>query len=514
VDNYILEMQDITKTFPGVKALSDVNIRIRPGTIHALVGENGAGKSTLINIISGVYPYGTYSGRYLLNGKEVKFRHIRDVEKAGVACIHQELNLAPDLSVAENIFLNEKPTKWGFVDFDAMHEQSRLVMEKIGLNTDPQNGGISPEEKVSQLGIGRKQMVEIAKALTKDVQLLLLDEPTAALTEAEVDILLELLDGLRKKGMAMIYISHRLDEVMRIADDITILRDGQSIETRQRKDLDKDTMIQLMVGRELTNLFPRVPHKRGDLVFELRNYSVKNPDIPGKYLIKDVNLKAYKGEILGVSGLMGAGRTELFTAVFGAFREKGEGDIFINGRKVTINGPQDALDNGFVIISEDRKKLGLNLMMSIKENTTMSALRRVSSRYILDENKEVKHTKRYVKDIKIATPSIDTLVKNLSGGNQQKVVIAKALFCEPKIIILDEPTRGIDVGAKYEIYKIINQLVEEGVVIIMISSEMEEILGMSDRIITMSNGALTGEFDISEASQEVLMKASVIGGVN
>ena len=512
MENYILEMKDISKTFPGVKALSEVNIRIRPGTIHALVGENGAGKSTLINIISGVYPHGSYSGKYLLNGGEMRFRHIRDVEKKGVACIHQELNLAPDLSVAENIFLNDKPTRFGFVDFDAMHDRSRQVMEKIGLNTDPMTGGISPEEKVRQLGIGRKQMVEIAKALTKDVQLLLLDEPTAALTEAEVDTLLSLLEGLREKGMSMIYISHRLDEVMRIADDITVLRDGQSIETRLRRDMTKDSMIQLMVGRELTNLFPRVPHERGELAFELRDYSVRNPDIPGQDLIKNVNLKAYRGEILGVSGLMGAGRTELFTAVFGAFRTRGEGEVYIDGKKVEIKSPQDALDLGLVIITEDRKKLGLNLMMSIKENTTMGALKRVSSRYIIDRNKEVKHTQRYVKDIQIATPSIDSLVKNLSGGNQQKVVIAKALFCEPKIIILDEPTRGIDVGAKYEIYKIMNDLVNQGVVIIMISSEMEEVLGMSDRIVTMSNGTITGEFNVEEASQEILMKASVIGG--
>ncbi len=509
--DHILEMKNITKTFPGVKALSDVNFKVRPGTIHALVGENGAGKSTLINIISGVYPHGTYEGGYRFEDAPMRLRSIREVEMQGIACIHQELNLAPELSVAENIFLNEKPTRWGLVDFDAMHHQSEQILKKIGINTDPGSGGISPEEKISQLGIGRKQMVEIAKALVKDVKLLVLDEPTAALTEAEVDILLDLLDSLRKRGITMIYISHRLDEVMRIADDITILRDGQTVATRSRKDLDKDTMISLMVGRELTNLFPRVPHTRGEVAFELRNYSVPNPDIPGKYLVKDINLKAYKGEILGVSGLMGAGRTELFTAVFGAFRTRGEGEVYIEGERVQIQSPQDALAKGFVILSEDRKKLGLNLMMSIKENTTMASLRKVSNRFILDPNREARYTQDYVRDIQIATPSIDTLVKNLSGGNQQKVVLAKALFCDPKIMILDEPTRGIDVGAKYEIYKIMNQLVERGVVIIMISSEMEEILGMSDRIVTMSNGRLSGEFTRDQASQEILMKASVIG---
>ncbi|MCD7898183.1 MAG: ATP-binding cassette domain-containing protein [Planctomycetaceae bacterium] len=511
MDKYILEMKGITKTFPSVKALSDVNLSVRPGTIHALVGENGAGKSTLINIISGVYPHGTYEGSYQFNGREMRFRQIREVEREGIACIHQELNLAPELSVAENIFLNEKPTKYGFVDFDAMHFRSKQVLEKIGINTDPTAGGISPEEKVSQLGIGRKQIVEIAKALVKDVKLLLLDEPTAALTEAEVDVLLDILDGLRKSGIAMIYISHRLDEVMRIADDITVLRDGQTVETRARKDMDKDTMISLMVGRELTNLFPKEQHTRGELALEIRNYTVPNPDVPGQNLIENVNLKAYRGEILGISGLMGAGRTELFTAIFGAFRTKGRGEVLIDGEPVTIREPREALERGFVIISEDRKKFGLNLMMSIKENTTMASLRKVSSRYILDQNREVKYTQDYIRDIQIAAPSIDTLVKNLSGGNQQKVVLAKALFCDPRIMILDEPTRGIDVGAKYEIYKIMNQLVDQGVAIIMISSEMEEILGMSDRIVTMSNGRITGEFDGAEATQEILMKASVIG---
>ncbi|MDR1613891.1 MAG: ATP-binding cassette domain-containing protein [Planctomycetota bacterium] len=507
----ILEMRGISKEFPGVKALSDVNFDVRRGTIHALVGENGAGKSTLINVVSGVFPHGSYRGKYILNGEEMRFLHIRDVARKGVACIHQELNLAPDLSVAENIFLNEKPTRHGLVDFDAMHDQSRQVLERIGLNTNPLAGGISPEERVGRLGIGRKQMVEIAKALTRDVSLLLLDEPTAALTGAEVDVLLGILDGLRRQGMSMIYISHRLDEVMRIADDITVLRDGKSVETRAREDMDKETMIQLMVGRELTNLFPRVPHRRGELALELRNYSVRNPDAPDQHLIRNVNLKAYRGEILGVSGLMGSGRTELFTAVFGAFREKGEGGVFINGAKADIREPRDALDRGLVIISEDRKKYGLNLVMSVKQNTSMSALKKVSSRFIINDNKEVKYAKDYVRDIRIVTPGIETLVRNLSGGNQQKVVIAKALFCDPRIIILDEPTRGIDVGAKYEIYKIMNELVDRGVAIIMISSEMEEILGMSDRVVTMSNGRITGEFDISEASQEILMRASVIG---
>jgi D-xylose transport system ATP-binding protein len=299
---------------------------------------------------------------------------------------------------------------------------------------------------------------------------------------------------------------------MRIADEITVLRDGKTIETRERSQLDKDTMISLMVGRELKNIFPRVPHVRGEIALEVKNYSVGNPDVPEKKLIDNVSFKAYKGEILGFSGLMGAGRTELFTAIFGAFREKGEGEIWINGKKMNFNGPVDALRNGLALMSEDRKKMGLNLLMNVKENVTLAALQKVSNFGVLNDDKEVYHTKEYIDRIKIATPNIDSKVSTLSGGNQQKVVIAKALFCDPKVVIMDEPTRGIDVGAKFEIYKLMNQLVEDGVVIIMLSSEMEEILGMSDRILTMADGKITAEFDISEATQEKLLRASVPGG--
>ncbi|HWQ80432.1 MAG TPA: ATP-binding cassette domain-containing protein [Anaerovoracaceae bacterium] len=508
--DYILEMRGITKEFPGVKALSDVDFEVARGHVHALVGENGAGKSTLIKIISGVYPYGSYEGQMLYDSKEMKFQSIREVEKEGIACIHQELNVVPELSVSENIFLNEKPTRFGFIDFDKMYVDSMNLLKQIGLNAEG-NMTISPDEKVKNLGIGHKQMVEIAKALAKDVKLLILDEPTAALTEAEVDVLLDIICKLRSEGVTCIYISHRLDEVMRIADEITILRDGQTIDTRKRADLDKDTMISLMVGRELTNMFPRVPHTRGELVLEINGYCVENPDVGGKMLIDHVSLKAYRGEILGVSGLMGAGRTEFFTALFGAYREKGVGEVLINGRPVNITNPMDALKNGFFLISEDRKKLGLNLIMSIKENTTLAALRKVSKYGILDDDKEVIFTNQYKKSLQIAAPHINTAVRNLSGGNQQKVVIAKALVCDPQIIVLDEPTRGIDVGAKYEIYKLMNDLVNQGVVVIMISSELEEILGMSDRIITMANGKITGEFEISEATQEILLQASVPG---
>lgn len=508
--DYILEMKKITKTFPGVKALSDVDFKVLRGHVHALVGENGAGKSTLIKIISGVYPYGTYEGKLFYNGEESKFHSISSVEKSGIGCIHQELNVVPELSVAENIFLNEKPTKYGMIDFDKMYVDTMSLLKRIGMNADD-NIVINPDEKVKNLGIGQKQMVEIAKALAKDVKLLILDEPTAALTEAEVDVLLDIIDKLRADGVTCIYISHRLDEVMRIADEVTVLRDGQTIETREKSSLDKETMISLMVGRELTNLFPRESHQRGELAFEVKNYSVPNPDIPDKMLIDDVSFKAYKGEILGITGLMGAGRTELFTAIYGAYREKGTGKVMIDGKDVQIKEPQDALKHGFVIITEDRKRYGLNLQMSIKENITMAALEKVSRMSILNDDLESKCSNDYMKNIQIVAPNIDVKVNTLSGGNQQKVVIAKTLFCDPKVVILDEPTRGIDVGAKYEIYKLINKLVDQGVVVIMISSEMEEILGMSDRIVVMAGGKIKGEFDIADATQELLLESSVVG---
>ncbi len=498
----ILQLQNITKVFPGVKALDDVSFGVQRGHVHALVGENGAGKSTLIKIISGVYTSGTYDGKVLFEGCECKFNSIKDVEKAGIACIHQELNLVPELSVSENIFLNNKPNTFGIVDFDKMFEQTKKLMDDLGLK-------VHPDEIVKNLGIGQQQMVEIAKAMAMDVKLLLLDEPTAALTEAEVDILLDFVDQLRQKGVTCIYISHRLDEIMRLCDDITILRDGTTIETRPKSQMTKDDMISMMVGRDMTNLFPRVPHTRGEIGFEIQNFTVPHPDIPNRNLIHDVSIKAYKGEILGISGLMGAGRTELFTAVYGAFRTKGTGQVLIDGQKVDIQNPMDALRHGYFIVSEDRKKLGLNLMMSIKENTTLASLEKVSKFGLLNEDAEVAYTTKYVQEIRTKTPSIEVAVSTLSGGNQQKVVLAKALLSDPKVIVLDEPTRGIDVGAKYEIYKIMNELVERGVIIIMISSEMEEILGMSDRILTMANGELTGEFDVSEATQEILMRASV-----
>ena len=506
MEDYILQLKGIGKTFPGVRALDDVTFNVKRGHVHALVGENGAGKSTMIKIICGLYPYGTYDGELVYNGEVAKFKSITEVEKAGIACIHQELNLCRDLSVMENIYLNDKPTKmFGLIDYDKMNVDANAALKRIGLNDE----NVTTETIVKNLGIGQQQMVEIAKALAKHAKLLILDEPTAPLTEAEVDVLLDIVDKLRSEGVTCIYISHRLDEVMRIADDITVIRDGTHIETRPREKMEKQDMINLMVGRELTQLFPREEHTRGEVGFEVNDYHVPHPDIAGRDLIKGVSFKAYKGEILGFSGLMGAGRTEMFTAMFGAFRTKGHGEIKMNGQPVTFKNPTDSLKKGFFIISEDRKQYGLNLIMSIKQNTTLASLDKVSTMGILNNSKELIYSDKYIKSIRIKTPNAEVAVNTLSGGNQQKVVLAKAMMCEPKVVVFDEPTRGIDVGAKTEIYKLMNQMVDEGKVVIMISSEMEEILGMSDRIYTVAGGKITGEFDYREATQEILMAASV-----
>ncbi|MGN1014174.1 MAG: sugar ABC transporter ATP-binding protein [Butyricicoccus sp.] len=506
MEDYILQLKGIGKTFPGVRALDDVTFNVKRGHVHALVGENGAGKSTMIKIICGLYPHGTYEGELVYNGEVAKFKSITEVEKAGIACIHQELNLCRDLSVMENIYLNDKPTKgFGIIDYNKMNVDAYNALKRIGLADE----NVTTETIVKNLGIGQQQMVEIAKALAKNAKLLILDEPTAPLTEAEVDVLLGIVDKLRSEGVTCIYISHRLDEIMRIADDITVIRDGTHVETRPRSQMEKQDMINLMVGRELTQLFPREKHTRGEVGFEVNNYTVPHPDIEGRDLIKGVSFKAYKGEILGFSGLMGAGRTEMFTAMFGAYRSKGHGEIKMEGKPIEFKNPTDSLKKGFFIISEDRKQYGLNLMMSIKENTTLASLEKVSHAGILDNNAELLYSDKYIKSIRIRTPNAEVPVSTLSGGNQQKVVLAKAMMCEPKVVVFDEPTRGIDVGAKTEIYKLMNQMVDEGKIVIMISSEMEEILGMSDRIYTVAGGKITGEFDYREATQEILMAASV-----
>jgi len=504
----ILRMEGITKVFPGVKALENVDLSVRCGTIHAICGENGAGKSTLIKVLSGIYAHGTYDGKIILDGQEKMFASTHDAEKAGIVCIHQELALVPEMSVAENIFLGNQPNRAGLINFDQMIRQAGDLLEKVGINSQGASSGVNPNTKIINLGVGKQQLVEIAKALAKDARLLILDEPTSALTENEVDVLMDILDNLRKKNITCIYISHKLDEVMRIADDVTILRDGQTIGSRRISDISKADIVRMMVGRELTNFFPREPHSVGEVAFEVKNYTIHNPWVSGKKLVNDVSFKIHRGEIVGISGLMGSGRTELFSSIYGAFEARSEGEVYLNGKKLSIKSPDDAIKHGIYYLTEDRKRFGLVLGMSILENTTLSSLSKVSKLGLLDINKERTATQKYINFLRTKTPSPLVKVKNLSGGNQQKVAIGKALMTEPKVLILDEPTRGIDVGAKYEIYKIMNQLVEQGVVVIMISSDLEEVLGMSDRVLVFGIGELRGSLDISEADQEMIMNVA------
>lgn len=495
MSEYILEMINITKEFPGVRALDDVTFRVKKGEIHALVGENGAGKSTLMKVLSGVYPSGTYTGDIVLNGQKQTYRNIKDSEEAGVAIIYQELALVKQMNICENIFLGCEIKKNGFINWDEAFVETEKVLKEVRLK-------VNPVTKVINLGIGQQQLVEIAKAISKNADVLILDEPSAALTESETENLLQILKELKAKGVTCIYISHKLNEVFEIADNITILRDGKTICTEETKNMDENKVIARMVGRELTQRFPRKEHTPGEVVLEVNNWNVYNPELPDTKLIDNVNFKVRKGEILGIAGLMGAGRTELVMSIFGAYGINISGEVKLNNKKLNIKNPKEAIAAGISYVSEDRKRYGLVLGMDIKNNTTLASLDSISNMGMINANEVIKASNEYVSDLRIKTPSIEQKVGNLSGGNQQKVVLAKWLMTKPKILIMDEPTRGIDVGAKFEIYNIMNKLVDEGVCIVMISSELPEILGMSDRIIVIHEGKLAGELSWQEATQE------------
>lgn len=499
---YILEMNNITKEFPGVKALDNVNFKVKKGEVHALVGENGAGKSTLIKVLSGVHPYGSYEGDIKINGVVQHFQNIKDGEKMGIAVIYQELTLIKQLSIAENIFLGNELKKSGLIDWDKTYLETEKFLKRVKLNENV-------ETKVVELGIGKQQLIEIAKAISKNVSILVLDEPTSSLNEEDTKNLFSIIKELKESGVTCIYISHKLDEVMEIADTVTILRDGSTICTRNMRDekerLTEDEMISLMVGRKLTQRFPRVQHTAGETVLEVDDWTVYNPELHEKAMVDHVSFKARKGEILGIAGLMGTGRTEFMMSLIGAYGYNRSGHIKINGREVTINNPKDAIDNGIGYLTEDRKGNGLILMEDIKNNISIASLGRISKNGIVDSNLEVKDSYNYIDMLNIKATSLEQKVNNLSGGNQQKVSIAKWLMTHPKILILDEPTRGIDVGAKFEIYNIMNDLVKNGVCVIMISSELPEILGMSDRIFVMYGGKITADLNYKEATQEKIM---------
>jgi len=498
----ILEMRNITKIFPGVKALDNVNFEVEAGEIHALVGENGAGKSTLMNVLSGIYPYGTYSGEIVFDVKVCAFRDVKDSEKVGIAIIHQELALQPYMSIAENLFLGNERQKRGFIDWNRTQLEARELLKKVRLNENAQT-------LVKDIGVGKQQLVEIAKALAKKVKLLILDEPTAALNDEDSNNLLNLILELKKDGITCILISHKLNEILKVADSITILRDGATIETLKVgvDVIDEDRIIKGMVGRTLVNRFPKREPKIGDVVFEVRDWNVYHPLIPDRQVIKNVNIKVRRGEVVGISGLMGAGRTEFAMSIFGkAYGTRISGQIFKDGKPVQFNTVRDAIDNGVSYLTEDRKSAGLILIDDIRHNITLPSLKKISKRSFIDQNREILVAEEYRSKLDIKSSSILQKTGNLSGGNQQKVVLSRWIFSRPDVLILDEPTRGIDVGAKYEIYTIINQLADEGKSIIFISSELPEILGICDRIYVMNDGRIVGELTREEASSESIMK--------
>jgi putative multiple sugar transport system ATP-binding protein len=499
----ILEMRSITKIFPGVKALSDVDLQVRAGEIHAICGENGAGKSTLMKVLSGVYPHGTYEGEIHYNGEEARFGSINDSEAAGIVIIHQELALVPYLTVAENIFLgNERRGRFGLIDWNLANLEAAELMNRVGLNENPTT-------PVGQLGVGKQQLIEIAKALSKDVKLLILDEPTAALNDNDSEHLLNLLKGLKEHGITSIMISHKLNEIEYVADTTTIIRDGKTIETLDMSDpaSTQDRIIRGMVGRDLEHRYPeRIGHTIGDEIFRIEKWTVHHPTQPDRVVVDNAELFVRAGEVVGIAGLMGAGRTELAMSVFGHSYGRGiSGEVYKRGELIDTSSVSKAIDNGIAYATEDRKRYGLNLIEDVKRNVSAAALGKLSSNGFVNANEEIVVAERYRESMNIKTPSVMQKAGNLSGGNQQKVVLSKWLYTDPDVMILDEPTRGIDVGAKFEIYTLINKMAAEGKAIVVISSELPELLGTCDRIYTLAFGRITGVMDIKDATPEALM---------
>lgn len=498
----LLEMKQITKTFPGVKALDNVNLKVEQGEIHALVGENGAGKSTLMNVLSGIYPYGTYEGDIIYDGEILKFTKIKDSEEKGIVIIHQELALIPYMTIGENMYLgNEKGSKLA-IDWNETYSEADKYLNTVGLNE-------SSRTLIKEIGVGKQQLVEIAKALAKNAKLLILDEPTASLNETDSKALLNLLLKLKSEGMTSIIISHKLNEIAYVADKITIIRDGSTIETLDKNvaEVSEDRIIKGMVGRDLTDRFPkRKSDVQAQIVLEVENWTVGHPADAERKVCNEVSIKVHKGEVVGIYGLMGAGRTELAMSIFGkSYGTNITGKLLINGAEVHLHNVADAIKKKLAYITEDRKENGLILSNPIKINTTLANLNKISQNMVIDTDKEYQVAVKYKEILQIKCPTVEQSVGNLSGGNQQKVLLAKWMFAEPDILIMDEPTRGIDVGAKYEIYCIINELVAEGKSVIMISSELPEILGMADRIYIMNEGRIVGELNANEASQELIM---------
>jgi len=493
-----LEMRNITKSFPGVRALDGVSLDLTKGEIHALVGENGAGKSTLMKVLGGVYPHPQYGGEIFIDGNTQQFAGVRDAEKAGIAVIYQELSLVREMSVGENIFLGREPRRLGVIRWEELYRRARALLDDLHLQIDVHT-------PIRSLGIGQQQLVEIAKALSQNARILVLDEPTAALTDGEVETLFGILNKLRARGVAMIYISHKLNEVFRIGDRITVLRDGKTVGTNTTGDWTEPQIIARMVGREVGDIFPVMDHVRGEVVFAAENISVVDPLVPGKKLVDNISFSVRRGEVLGIAGLMGAGRSDLLMAIFGAHAGRVSGEIKIEGQRVYITNPRDAIKQGIGFVTEDRKRFGLVLDQTILKNMTLAGLRRISGRFVTSIDAESAAGERAMKDLRVKANSVFTIAGTLSGGNQQKVVLAKWLLTNPRVLFLDEPTRGIDVGAKQEIYAQINRLAQSGLAIVLVSSELPEVLGMSDRILVLHEGRLTGEFTRAAATPEDVM---------
>ncbi len=497
----LLEMKDIVKEFPGVRALDGVSLTLETGEFHALVGENGAGKSTLMKVLSGVYPSGSYGGEILIDDRVHHFRGIRDSENAGVAIIFQELSLVKELTVGENIFLGQEPSRFGVIDWSHLYHKAATLLRELNLNIDPR-------VQAGSLGIGQQQLVEIAKALSKDARILVLDEPTAALTESEVETLFAILRKLKADGVGMIYISHKLDEVFEMSDRITVLRDGRTVATQAAAYLNKEKVIQLMVGREVGDIFPKVDHAFGEIALDVTGATAYSIDDPNKKVVDDVSFTVRKGEVLGIAGLMGAGRTELLMSIFGAWPGRYSRKISVGGLPVRISSPSDAIENGIGFVTEDRKRFGLILDQTILDNMTLAGLRSISGGILTSRSRELQAARSPMSSLRIKANSPLTITGTLSGGNQQKVVLGKWLLIGPKVLFLDEPTRGIDVGAKQEIYTEINKLAKEGLAIVLVSSELPEVLGLSDRVLVLHEGRVTGEFARSEATPEKVMTAA------
>jgi len=497
----ILQMSGISMEFPGVKALQDVTLTVERGEIHAICGENGAGKSTLMKILSGVYPHGSYTGDILYQGEHCAFRTIRDSEHHGIVIIHQELALVPFLSITENIFLGNERATAGVIDWNQAQREAAALLTRVGLSEHPMT-------KIVDIGVGKQQLVEIAKALSKRVELLILDEPTAALNDADSEHLLGLVRALRDQGVTCIIISHKLGEILQIADRITVIRDGRVVETLDvRTGVTEERLISGMVGREMNSRFPDHASNVGKEVFRIEDWTVHHPVDVARKMVDNASLVVHAGEIVGLAGLMGSGRTELAMSVFGGtYGRDISGTVYRDGQPVTTRTVGQAVAHGIAYVSEDRKRYGLNLIQSVKENMTAAALRKVSTRGVIEPNRESKAANTLRRELTVKTPTVESQVGKLSGGNQQKVSVAKWMFTDPEVLILDEPTRGIDVGAKYEIYTIINQLADQGKAVLVISSELPELIGICDRIYTLSQGRITGDVARADATQEHLMR--------